>query len=52
MKKEENLDYDILATLDKTKKLKMTDKDSRLNKINMFCNTISLTNLDEKIKEL
>lgn len=46
------MDYDILVSLDKTKKLKMADRDSRLNKINMICNTLSLSNLDDKAKDL
>ena len=28
------------------------DRDNKLNKINMICNTLSLSNLDDKAKDL
>lgn len=53
-KKNENQDYDILLNLDRSKEIasKLGERDNRLTKINTICNTLSLSNIDEKAKDL
>jgi hypothetical protein len=43
-------DYEILLVLDTTKKIEIADKETKLSKINMACNTLSLNNVEEKSK--
>ena len=52
LKKGEVNDYDILQTLDESKKINMPDRESKLSKINTACNNLSLTNIEEKAKDL
>lgn len=46
LKKVEQSDYEILTNLDLTKKIEMADKETKLSKINLACNTISANNLE------
>ena len=52
IKKVETNDFDILQTLDKTKRIVLPDKENKLSKINMICNTLSMNNIEDKAKEL
>jgi hypothetical protein len=47
-----NDDVDILTTIDETKRILLADKEIKINKINTVCNTLSLTNIDDKAKDL
>jgi hypothetical protein len=53
-KKAESHDYDILSHLDRSKEISLSlgEKDNRLTRINTICNTLSLSNIDEKAKDL
>jgi hypothetical protein len=53
-KKVESYDYDILLHLDRSKEISASlgEKDNRLTKINTICNTLSLSNIEEKAKDL
>ena len=53
-KKLENQDFDILTHLDKTKEIAagLGEKNNCLTKINTICNTLSLNNIEEKVKDL
>lgn len=52
IKKVDANDFDILQTLDKTKKITLQDKENKLSKINMICNTLSMNNIEDKAKDL
>ena len=53
-KKTESMDYDILSQLDRSKAISQSlgERDNRLTKINTICNTLSLSNIDDKAKDL
>ena len=48
--KQEVVDFDILATVDRSKKIDIPDRDAKLKLINTICNTLSLANVEEKAK--
>lgn len=51
LKKIDN-DFDILTVYDKTTKITFKEKDLKVNKINTLCNTLSVSNIEEKAKDL
>jgi hypothetical protein len=39
-------------SLDKTKEMNFPDKEAKLSKINTICNTLAMSNIEEKAKDL